>query len=111
MSRRAVERLAQLLEVERKALLSGDFEELNALTEEKEALASQLEGASARDIHAVSAALKRNGEMLAASLEGVSTVLATLAQQRAARESLSSYDSGGNATRISSTSGGTERRF
>lgn len=111
MTTRAIDRLTHLLEVERAALLLGDLEAVGALAEEKEALATSFEGTQSDDLAALSGALERNGALLAAAQQGVSTVLATLRNQRAARESLSTYDSAGKAKTIGQASQGTVRRF
>ncbi len=111
MSKRAVSQLAHLLEVERAALLKGDFETVVALVAEKEALATQFEDAGTAELHTLSSALERNSALFSAAREGVGTVLKTLREQRAARTTLSSYDSSGKATQISRPERGTERRF
>ena len=111
MSKRAVERLSRLLDMEKAALICGDLEAVAALVPEKEALTAEFEGASTTELRLLSAALLRNGELLTAAKEGVSTVLTMLSQQRAARMSLSSYDSNGKATEIGQPVRGTERRF
>jgi hypothetical protein len=111
MSKVAVERLAQLLDVERTALLSGDFDAVGALAPEKEKLAQQFDDSDARYLRTLSATLARNTALLAAAQEGVSTVLLTLKAQREARMTLSSYDSSGNAMKITQPKRGTERRF
>lgn len=111
MGERAVDRLAHLLEVEKAALLSGDLQAVGTLTAEKEALAAGFENGTPGELRALSSALERNGVLLAAAKDGVSTVLETLRQQRDARMSLSSYDSSGKATKIEQPARGTERRF
>lgn len=111
MSKRAIDRLNNLLEVERAALLAGDLEAVGALSAEKESLATGFDRAEKHELRAISQALNRNGVLLAAAQEGVSSVLATLKQQRVARSSLSSYDSSGKSTTISQSTRGTERRF
>lgn len=111
MSKSAVQRLAHLLEVERTALLAGDFETISALVPDKEALASNFDGANAGELRALSASLARNEELLVAAKDGVSTVLSTLRQQKEARQTLSSYDSNGKATTITQKPSETERRF
>lgn len=111
MNKTPTERLAHLLEVEKTALLTGDFDTINAIMPEKEALAAEFDSANAADLSALSSALIRNGTLLAAAKDGVSAVLTTLQNQRNARMSLSSYDSKGNATTIAQPERGTERRF
>lgn len=111
MSKRAVERLSRLLEVERAALLAGDFDTVGALIEEKEALAAQFDDANAAELRLLSTALIRNSSLFAAARDGVETVVTTLRQQHAARTTLSSYDSSGKATQITQKARSTERRF
>ncbi len=111
MTTRAIGQLTHLLEVERAALLKGDFETVGALIPQKEALATKFEGAGAAELRLLASALARNSTLFAAAREGVVTVLTTLNQQRAARTTLSSYDSSGKATQISQPKRGTERRF
>lgn len=111
MTKRAVDQLTQLLEVERVALLDGDLEAVNALIPQKEALASQFDDANAGDLTLLAAALAHNSRLFAAAHEGVMTVMTTLAQQKDARTTLSSYDASGKATQISRTGPGTERRY
>ncbi|HCP81627.1 MAG TPA: hypothetical protein DIT67_08550 [Octadecabacter sp.] len=107
----AVERLARLLEVERLALLDGDFDAVSGLVAEKEVLSSQFNEANAAELRLLSSALARNSSLFAAAREGVTTVVTTLRQQHAARTSLLSYDSSGKATQISQPERGTERRY
>jgi hypothetical protein len=111
MTKRAIDQLTDLLEVERAALLQGDFETIGTLIPEKEALATQFEDADAADLRLLASALAHNSTLFAAAREGVGTVLTTLTQQRAARTTLSSYDSSGKATQISQPARGTERRY
>ncbi|MCF2871618.1 flagellar protein FlgN [Octadecabacter sp. G9-8] len=111
MSKTVTDRLARLLDAEREALLKGDFEAVEALMPEKEALANSFDETNAANLRLLSAALLRNSALLVAAKEGVSTVMTTLKKQRDARMTLSSYDSHGNATKISQPTRGTERRF
>lgn len=111
MTNRRIEKLSKLLDAERDALLAGDFEAVNALIPEKEALVTQFADAKAADLRVLSTALMRNSVLLTAAKEGVASVVSTLNQQRAARETLSSYDSSGKAKQIGQPTGRTERRF
>lgn len=111
MSKGAVQKLAKLLEVEREALLRGDFETVGGLIQEKETLAAQFDDANARDLRVLSNALTHNSALFAAAREGVSAVQTTLQEQRQARNTLSSYDSSGKATKISQPARLTERRY
>jgi hypothetical protein len=107
----AVDRLARLLEIERLALLNGDFDAVSELLAEKEALSSQFNEANAAELRLLSTALTRNSGLFAAAGEDAANVVATLRQQHAARTTLSSYDSSGKATLISQPEHGTVRRY
>lgn len=111
MSKRIVDRLSQLIMIEREALLAGDLDAVVALAEEKASMAQTLEQENAADLRILSSQLEHNGRLLAAAREGVATVLTTLKNQREARNSLASYDRTGRARQISPVGGGTERRF
>lgn len=111
MSNKAVQRLHQLLETERAALRAGDMDAVHGLTEEKEALLQQFDKKNAQELSHLSKDLARNEALLLAARDGVALVQVTLRQQRAARETLSTYDSTGKATTISHPNRGTERRF
>ncbi|AKS47813.1 hypothetical protein SAMN05444287_2530 [Octadecabacter temperatus] len=108
---KAVDQLARLLKIEHLALLKGDFDTVGALVAEKESLSTQFDDANAAELKLLSTALARNSTLFAAAHEGVTAVVTTLRQQRAARTTLSSYDSSGKATQISQPEHGTERRY
>lgn len=107
----AIRRLQTLLEEERDALLAGDLARVGALIDEKTALTEQLERAPVAELKALSGLLHRNAALIAAARDGVSEVVTTLRKQKAARTTLSSYDSAGRPTQISNTKSATERRF
>jgi len=111
MPSRAIAQLIRLLDKERRALISGDLETVIGLTDEKRALADQLESADTVELQALSMKLAQNGRLLAAARDGVSDVATTLKKQREARTKLSGYDRTGKATTITGTPTKTERRF
>ena len=111
MSKSVADRLARLLEEERTALLAGDLEQVGAMAAEKESLAHSFHDTNSAALSALANDLARNGALLAAAKDGVTTVLTTLNNQREARNTLSTYDSQGRAATISQASKGTERRF
>ncbi|MCF2905949.1 hypothetical protein L0666_13195 [Octadecabacter sp. CECT 8868] len=111
MSKHAVQRLKKILDAERAALLSGDFATVDTLAEEKTRLSQRIGPEDRRELSALSGALAQNSALLAAARDGVSNVLKALANQRAARQKLSSYDSSGKATMIAQQPAKTERRF
>lgn len=111
MPKRAIAKLKRVLDLERRALLSGDLEALEALVPEKEALAVTFEGADTTELNALSFKLAQNERLLAAATRGVAEVITTLEKQRTARRVLSTYDQSGNPTQIGSTPRATERRY
>lgn len=111
MSESTVERLNTLLNTERAALITGDLEAVAALSAEKDAITLTFEGGDVSQLQKLSGALMHNEALLSAAREGVQTALSTLRNQRAARTTLSGYDSTGNATVIERAQRSTERRF
>lgn len=111
MSRHLIEQLKRLLETEKELLLSGELASVSKLVPEKEALARALEARKTAELAPLSALLQENGRLLTAAKSGVSQVLETLKQQRAARTSLSTYDATGAATNIGSPKNETLRRY
>lgn len=111
MGNRAVEQLRRLLQEEREALLTGDLATVGAMVAEKESLTQKIEATNPLELKLLSEDLARNGALLAAAKMGVDRVIATLRDQRAARMSLSTYNSDGQPTKISQPVGKTERRF
>ncbi|MBU2992396.1 hypothetical protein Q4555_09200 [Octadecabacter sp. 1_MG-2023] len=111
MTKRAVLRLKMILEAERAALLTGDFATVETLAEEKIELSQNIGPEDRHELAALSGALAQNTTLLAAARDGVSNVLTALANQRAARQRLSSYDRSGKATTITQQPAKTERRF
>jgi len=111
MSKRAVDQLRHLLEVERAALLAGDLATVGTMITEKEQLTVRLEADNPLELRLLSAQLERNGALMSAARDGVEDVIATLRQQRAARSTLSTYDSDGKPNQISRSSSATVRRF
>lgn len=104
-------KLAELLEAERRALLAGDFTEVEKLSQQKADLADSIESAAPDDLASLAPALERNRALLEAAQAGVRTVVTTLQQQRNARRTLSTYDRLGNAATITQAKSQTVRRF
>lgn len=111
MTKRAIEKLSRLLEIERSALIQGDLDKVMELIPEKEQLAQQFDGDNAVALKALSMKLSQNARLLAAARDGVSDVVTTLRRQRSARTTLSSYDQSGKPTQIVQSHSKTERRF
>ncbi|MDA9207955.1 hypothetical protein N9O61_03625 [Octadecabacter sp.] len=111
MSRRAIDRLLRLLDLERSALLKGDLDTVAGLIGEKEELVTQFEETGSAELRALSFKLAQNGRLLEAAKSGVGDALTTVKKLRQARSSLSSYDRTGKATEIRQTPGSTDRRF
>lgn len=93
------EKLEQLLEDERKALLEGDFDRIETLLEEKEALAHGVEGQHLTEetLEPLRDGLRRNNELYNQALAGLRNVAARLTDVNTVRKSLNTYDSSGQA--------------
>lgn len=111
MTKFAIERLKQILDAERTALLAGDLASIGAFTEEKTHLTDRLTAERPRDLRKLATALEHNARLLAAAREGVNSVVVMLNKQRASRVSLSSYDQRGKAKKIAPVRKETDHRF
>ncbi len=93
------ERVLRLLDQERKVILNGPLAELPALVERREALLGELL-AEQRTLPeafltAVKARAERNSRLILASIAGVKSAAAQIAQIDAARDSLRTYSAEG----------------
>lgn len=111
MSKRAIERLLQILDLERSALIKGDLETVAGFIPEKEELVTRFEETAPAELRALSFKLGQNGRLLEAARSGVGEAMTTMQKLRQARLSLSSYDRTGKATEIRQTPGTTDKRF
>jgi len=97
------EKLDELLEVERKILLTGKLEKLVDLLPQKEALIDTLNTTEHREkdmLTQLDAKVRRNQLLLDSAMEGIRTVSRRLAALRRVRSSLETYDSTGRKQRI-----------
>ncbi|SDX82650.1 hypothetical protein [Citreimonas salinaria] len=98
----ALERLKAIVEAEREALLSGDFERLTALLPDKEQALAEVEGAgstpdSLRDLHR---RVERNQALYDRALAGVRAVIGRIAELGEVKKSIGTYDSAGKRRTI-----------
>lgn len=99
-----IDRLDRMLENERTALVSGDFQEIEARLEEKTALFDELatvERIEAANLTRVKEKAARNQALLDSAMEGIRMVANRMAEMRRIRENMSTYDSQGRRNRIS----------
>ncbi|MGR3805989.1 flagellar biosynthesis protein FlgN [Marinibacterium profundimaris] len=93
-----IEELDQLLDAERRALVSGELEELARLHDTKERLVSglstldRMEAAELKDLRDK---MTRNQALLDSAMEGIRSVAERMAELRRLRQSLSTYDRDG----------------
>jgi hypothetical protein len=95
--------LDDLLEAERAALLSGDFDKISRLLGNKEALIeelSRIEAFEADHLRDLQGKMKRNQDLLDSALEGIRAVAGRLAALRRVRTTLETYDSRGSKRAI-----------
>ena len=95
-------RLAHLLEVERTALLEGDFEKVAELIEQKQKIISELRECpvAVGTLSPLRASLRRNQELFDHALAGIRNVAARLGDLNRARKSISTYDATGRKKSI-----------
>ncbi|SLN44863.1 FlgN protein [Roseovarius litorisediminis] len=93
-----IDRLEELLDTERSALLQGDLEKIAGLVEEKESLIDALNVLDAgprQKLEALQKKVMRNQALLDGALQGIRTVAARMAAFRRIRRSLETYDESG----------------
>ena len=98
-----IDALDDLLEAERAALLTGDLDQIERLTEQKESLVDTLnsqESADRFELESLNAKVERNQELLNSALDGVRTVARRLATMRRIRKSLDTYDAFGRKNNV-----------
>ena len=98
-----IDRLDDLLELERAALLEGDLEAITTLLENKERLIDALNDlteAERPEMQVVEAKVLRNQALLDGALQGIRHVAARMAALRRVRRGLETYDAKGSKTTI-----------
>ncbi|MEO0939522.1 MAG: flagellar biosynthesis protein FlgN [Pseudomonadota bacterium] len=101
----AVRTFEDLLEAERSALLTGDFEGLARLLQKKEQLFAELSETQAVEpgaMASLSSRVQRNQELLATAMDGIRSVGKRLDELHRVRGSLETYDARGKRTRVAS---------
>jgi len=98
-----IDRLDDLLETERRALLAGDLEKIGPILTRKEQLIDRFNAHEIDrnpNLAAVQQKLVRNQELLDGALEGIRKVAARMAAMRRVRQSLDTYDESGKRQTI-----------
>lgn len=112
MSDVAIEKIDDLLEDERTALLSGDLAALQGIAERKEALLQEL--AHARPggdaLKALRRKAERNAELLEAATKGLRSVMRRVAEIRRANGPLKTYGQDGAQQTLGTGGASFERR-
>lgn len=97
-NQKIIDRLDELLEIERMALLEGNLERIAGLVDEKESLIDALNALDAspqQGLSALQEKVTRNQALLDGALQGIRTVAARMAAFRRIRRSLETYDESG----------------
>lgn len=105
-----INRLDELLELERAALLQGELDKIPTLLEEKERLIDALnehQPDKIADLQELQIKVERNQALLDGALQGIRKVAARMAAFRRIRRSLETYDETGRKHTIK---GETEHR-
>lgn len=105
-----INRLDELLELERDALLQGELDKIPAMLEEKESLIDALsdnEPDTKAELRELQIKVERNQALLDGALQGIRKVAARMAAFRRIRRSLETYDESGRKRTIQ---GEVERR-
>jgi len=103
VSKSMIAQLDQLLDKERKVLLSGRMSEMSKLLKEKEDLVKMMsdpEVSGETDVARLRDKVLRNQELLDSALQGIRAVAERVSALRQARMSLETYDKSGARTSI-----------
>jgi hypothetical protein len=98
-----IERLDDILDHERAALLKGDLDTIMRLAPAKEALIDALNGtadAEEADLEGLQGKVTRNQVLLSGTLQGIRKVATRIAALRRIRKSLETYDASGRKQTI-----------
>ncbi len=106
--------LDSLLEIERDALLGGDFDKIAEILDKKSELVDALNGIDELDgvpLGELKLKVSRNHEMIASSLKGIRAVADRMGDLRRARREMTTYNSKGQKNTVKTKpSGKLERR-
>lgn len=95
--------LDELLDAERRALLSGELDKIARLHDRKSALVEDLSKLDLKDqeqLRDLSQKVGRNQELLTSALDGIRAVAKRLAAVRHVRENLETYDERGKKNTV-----------
>ncbi|MEO1139471.1 MAG: flagellar protein FlgN [Pseudomonadota bacterium] len=98
-----IEQLDDLLDIERRALLAGDLDQITRLIEQKEALIDGLSGLdtqSEEPMLGLQEKLMRNQVLLDGALQGIRRASSRMAAVRHVRRTLETYDEDGRKRTI-----------
>jgi flagellar biosynthesis/type III secretory pathway chaperone len=107
-----IEGIDELLEDERRALLSGDLMALSSIADRKEALAQQLSGTkpAGPELVALRRKAERNAELLEAATKGLRSVTRRLAEIQRANGPLETYGQDGTRHTLGAGRGSLEKK-
>lgn len=106
----AIDRLVDLLRLEREVIRQGDFDSLPGLAESKASVMGELAGTPMKKLVAAQQMALENQRYLNAALKGVQAAQSRLQVILKAAQGFNSYDQNGRARAISQGSGTVERR-
>lgn len=112
MSDVAIEKIEELLEDERTALLSGDLAALDGIAQRKEALLEDLAWArpASDALKSLRRKAERNAELLEAATKGLRAAMRRVAEIRRANGPLRTYGQDGAEQTLGAQAGSFERR-
>lgn len=102
-----IEALDELLDEERRALLTGELDKIARLHERKTQLIDDLNTLDLKDqdrLRSLSEKVGRNQDLLNSALDGIRAVARRLAAVRRVKENLDTYDANGQKKSIKSVS-------
>ncbi|WP_341367508.1 hypothetical protein [Yoonia sp. BS5-3] len=105
-------KMIELLDRERSAIRTADFDALGAISDEKVALFDSLatSGASRQNLAQIKRKVDENQTLLSAAISGVAAAQDRLSAVRHVREGLSIYDKSGQMAKVPTTRPGLEKK-
>ncbi len=105
-------KLIELLELERAAIISADFDKVDSLASSKQALfdRSLAQAKDKEGLFEIHAALVRNQALLKSAIDGVSAARTRLGALREVRDNLRVYDQSGRMAQVATPSPDLSKR-
>ncbi len=112
MQPKVIDALDALLDAEKAAILSANYDALGPIEESKERLLGQLSPSDnqAATLHRIKSGIEANQALLRAAIKGVAAARARVAALQHVRDEFSIYDQSGRIAKVANRSGTLEKK-